>query len=668
MNKPLQLLIIGIGFFTFFSPLLAQDTLRNIAADSIFISPAYIADANTPMTFHNIREKDFELTNVGQEPSFLLSQSTPSITVYSDAGSYQGYSYYRLRGIDQTRINMTLDGIPLNEPEDQGAYFSNYPDFFNSISGLQIQRGVGISQNGTASYAGSMLFLSPNLSDSSKASFGLGYGSFNSYRAFAEYNSGIRKRLGFYVRGSLLHSDGYKVHSDNSSQSVFYSGGWFGDKHILQITGFAGHQQNQMAWLGVGDSLINANPRHNANSEQERDEFWQSLTYLRHRFYINNRMTLNTAVYYNHLQGNYDFDLNSFLGFPITTELYNYAFLSHFTGFYSNFNYHLDKFNLTVGIHGNTYMRRHLGSELNFGELYRNTGHKQEASAFAKLGYRLGDISFFADLQYRFSQFSYTGSTDLAAMQWQFFNPKAGLAWHITPNTTLYYSIGRSGREPTRTDILGGNDDLLVDSLGQPLLAITHAEYVLDNEFGYRMQGRNWGLGANLFYMIFKNEITLNGQFGPNGLALNSSFAQSFRAGLELQARWEVIPGLTLSNNSAVNYSRITEQNTTFSPILTPMFVINQEATYKFHGFITGLHARYQSSSFIDFGNSVQLDDYLLLNALLGYEIKGWQFVFRVNNILNTKYYNQGYIDWDGSTKRFVQAPLNLYGTVIFSF
>jgi iron complex outermembrane receptor protein len=132
----------------------AQDTLL---LDSIKILQeviiTYQADKRTPITFQNIYSKDIKAKSTGQEPSFLLSE-TPSITNYSDAGNSQGYSYFRLRGIDQTRINMTLDGVPLNEPEDQGAYFSNYPDIFNSISKIQIQRGVGTSKNGVASYGG----------------------------------------------------------------------------------------------------------------------------------------------------------------------------------------------------------------------------------------------------------------------------------------------------------------------------------------------------------------------------------------------------------------------------------------------------------------------------------------------------------------------------------
>ena len=165
------------------------DSLRQLK--EIIIT--YQADKLTPVTFQNISSKELKIKLTGQEPSFLLSE-TPSITNYSDAGNSQGYSYFRLRGIDQTRINITLDGVPLNEPEDQGAYFSNYPDILNSISKIQIQRGVGTSKNGVASYGGSVQLFSPNSYDSAKTTFGLGFGSFNSLRAFGEYKSGIKKR------------------------------------------------------------------------------------------------------------------------------------------------------------------------------------------------------------------------------------------------------------------------------------------------------------------------------------------------------------------------------------------------------------------------------------------------------------------------------------------
>src|SRR4051812_5445368 len=161
---------------------IAEVNAQTIKKDSLrAVEIIYQANSHTPVTYQNISGKTLDAKNTGQEPSFLLSE-TPSVTVYSDAGNSQGYSYYRLRGMDQTRVNTTLDGMPLNEPEDQGAYFSNYPDLLNSISRIQLQRGAGTTKNGTSSYAGSVQLFSPDLSDSAKTTFGAGYGSYNSFR------------------------------------------------------------------------------------------------------------------------------------------------------------------------------------------------------------------------------------------------------------------------------------------------------------------------------------------------------------------------------------------------------------------------------------------------------------------------------------------------------
>ncbi len=646
-----------------------QINLPEIETDTIVIGTAvYKADEKTPATFQNIKPDQFEQLNTGQEPSYILSQLSPSITVYSDAGNTQGYSYIRLRGIDQTRINMTLNGVPLNEPEDQGAYFSNYPDFLNSISEIQIQRGVGLSQNGTASYGASMQFFSPGLSDSARASVGVGYGSFNSYRAFAEYQSGMRKNKAIYLRGTHLHSDGYKRHSGNTSQSLFYSGMLFGQKQLLKLTGFVGHQQNKMAWLGVSDSLIRTDRRFNANTNAEDDRFLQSLTMLEHKFFPDSRSTLSTTVYYNFLDGNYDFDYNNPLWSSDSPFLMNFAFRSHYSGIFSNFNTKIGNLDLSAGLQASFYTRSHTGSEPYLGVMYTNRGFKSDAAVFAKAIYKIGSFNIFADVQGRYNRFDFEGRTNDLGLNWKFLNPRTGLSWQASKNSTLYYSIGSIGREPTRTDIFGGNDEPRFDSSFQLITFITKPESVIDQELGFRSSGKNWQVGANLFLMQFRNEIVLNGQFGPNALALNSAFARSLRSGIEIQGSYEPVNGLLFTNASSFNYSRIKDQGISFSPILTPMFIVNQSVAYTFKGFRIGLDARYQSSSYINFSNSVSLDDYLLLNAQLSYRIRGWEFRFLVNNLLNTNYYNQGYVDFDGLPKYFVTAPLNFYGMILFSF
>jgi iron complex outermembrane receptor protein len=646
----------------------AQDTLRNDSLHTLQeVVVTYQADKQTPITFQNIYSKDIKAKSTGQELSFLLSE-TPSITNYSDAGNSQGYSYFRLRGIDQTRINMTLDGVPLNEPEDQGAYFSNYPDILNSVSKIQIQRGVGTSKNGVASYGGSIQLFSPNLADSTKTTFGLGYGSFNSLRVFGEYNSGIKNKKALYVRASQIYSDGYKYHSSNNSKSVFLSGGLFHDKSIWKLNFLAGHQQNYMAWIGVSDSLIDIDRRTNANSKQEKDRFLQTLTQLKNSWQIGQFSSLETSIYHTFLKGNYGFDFNNFLSLSSTDELYNYAFQSNLFGFFSNYTLSKKQFNLISGVHGNIYNRQHTGSEKTIGQLYQNTGYKNEISVFTKVDYSLKWFAFFADVQYRYVNFDYKGLVALQKLDWHFINPKAGLSATLNNNSILYYSVGYTGREPTRNDMFGGNDDLLADSLGNAILSNTNPEFVLNHELGFRFQKEKMNFNANLYYMDFQNEIVLDGKFGPNGLALTNNVEQSFRAGIELSLAYKVSKHFSLVNNSSFNYSRITEQTETFSPILTPPIIINQEVIFSKNKFTIALSGRYQQQSFIDFANEEKVNRYFLLNSRASYNINDFQFSVFLNNITNTKYFNQGYVDFDGSNKYFVQAPTNFYASIQYSF
>jgi len=658
---------LSVSIIFLFGNLKAQDTQKSDTIrqlDEVIV--IYQADKRTPVTFQNIYSKEIKSKSTGQEPSSLLSE-TPSITNYSDAGNSNGYSYFRLRGIDQTRINLTLDGVPLNEPEDQGAYFSNYPDILNSVSKIQIQRGVGTSKNGVASYGGSIQLFSPDLRDSTKTTFGLGFGSFNSFRVFGEYNSGVKNRKAIYIRTSQLNSDGYKYHSSNNSQSMLLSSGLFYDKATWKLNLLAGQQRNELAWIGVSDSLINIDRRINANSKLEKDRFIQCLVQIQNFLQISQSSSLQSSVYYTFLKGNYDFDLNNYLGLPSSNELYNYAFQSNFVGFYSNYTYSKKQFSWMTGFNGNVYNRQHTGSENTLGKLYQNTGYKNDASIFTKGKYTFKWLTFFADIQYRYVNFDYKGSVFLQEMNWHFINPKAGLSVLVNSNSTIYYSIGSTGREPTRNDIFGGNDDLLADSFGNAIFSNTKPEFVLNHEMGIRFKQNKLNLNLNVYFMDFKNEIVLDGKFGPNGLALTNNVQKSIRAGVEFSIVYNASKRISFINNSSFNYSNIKEQTEIFSPILTPQIIINQEIDYTKNDFSIAFSGRYQHRSYIDFANSEIVKSYLLLNSRASYKIKAIQFSLFLNNITNAKYLNHGYVDFDGSKKYFVHAPLNFNASIQYT-
>jgi len=172
----------------------------------------------------------------------------------------------------------------------------------------------------------------------------------------------------------------------------------------------------------------------------------------------------------------------------------------------------------------------------------------------------------------------------------------------------------------------------------------------------------------NLFFMDFSNEIVLDGKFGPNGLALTNKVEKSYRAGVELELSYKVGKNFHLKNHSSYNYSQIKEQEEVFSPILTPPLIINQEAIYSIKHFSIAVIGRYQDKSFIDFANTSSLNHYLLLNSKVQYRYSGYEFCFFLNNLTNAKYFNNGYIDFDGKKKYFVQSPINFYASIKYSF
>ena len=276
----------------------AQDTTKSISLDDIEVTGVR-TDTNTPITQKILTKDDISKIYQGQEMSYILDK-TPSIVSQSDGGQPNGYTTIRLRGIDQTRINMTLNGVPLNEPEDQGVYFSNYPNFAMNVKSMQIQRGMGTSANGTSSYGGSINFEGKTGVDK-ETTAQLGYGSFNTQRINMTYGSGIDKKLALYAGLSAYRTDGYKYNSGGSGYSAFLSGGYYGDKNVIKFTGFNGHSINKMAWYAVSESDIKKDPRTNYNPNGENDAFDQSFAQLQYVRSLTKKSTITTTGYYNHL-------------------------------------------------------------------------------------------------------------------------------------------------------------------------------------------------------------------------------------------------------------------------------------------------------------------------------------------------------------------------------
>jgi len=627
----------------------AQETVK---LDTVVLK-GIRADKKTPVTQKTVTRAEIQKAYYGQEMPILLN-TTPAITSNTDGGHPQGYTYFRLRGIDQTRINMTLNGVPLNEPEDQGVYFSNYPGFANNISSMQIQRGVGTSTNGVSSFGGSINFVSPkgiNKSTSIEAE----YGSWNTSRFNFEYESGLvgNDNFSHYLNISSFNTDGYKHHSGGKGYSVFYSGSFYGDTDMWTLTAFTGQSKNKMAWYAVSEEDIAIDPKTNYNHPDADDKFNQTLITLAYKNVLNSTSRINTTIFYNRLDGNWDLYWDDMLNFRLGSNFY---------GIISNYNYTPTNFDINVGVSANGYNRDHSMVVLPDTEtlIYDNTGTKNEFSAYGKIKYDLDALTLFADAQVRNVNFKYDGDVNLDEQTWNFFNPKIGLTYNVSNNFKLYTTLGKSHREPTRSDMFGGEDNLI------EFIEVTPEE-VLDYELGINYSSENFSIQGNLYYMDFDNEITLLGSLGAYSLQQFGNVEQSYRAGLEVDLAYKLNNNFTVIYNGAFSDNEIKDQGVTFEPLYTPNVITNLAVQFNKGKIFADFAGKHHSESYIDFANENVTPSFVVFNASLGYVGNKFDVKLKGLNIFNEEYFTNGYMD-GGVRNFYVNATASVYLTVKYKF
>ena len=502
----------------------------------------------------------------GQETPILL-QAAPGITAYSESGSASNYSYMRLRGIDQTRINITLDGVPLNEPEDQGLYFSNFPDFANSIASAQVQRGVGSSSHGVAAYAGSVSFQSVPVAGIARGGeLQLARGAYNTSRGSLVLQSGLTgSGLAGYLRASTQQTDGYRFNSGNRSRSVFASGGWFGTRDAVKATLLAGLSSNEQAYLASPLSTLRDiprdNPYGNSRATAVNDRFHQDLLSLAWTHAIAPSLSLATTAYGFDAGGWYDVP-----GADGLADAYHYRLHSRWGGIVTALDWTGEDATASLGVHVSRYAREHfLEQRPDLSErFYDNTGYKGEQSAFAKGSLTRGRLTVFGDAQLRAAQFRYRPSSGSgvtpSSVRWAFFNPKAGASVRMTSALALYATAGMNGREPTRADMFAGADD--VDSVtARSVLPLTRVrpESVRDVETGAIWRTPSVTAQANLFVMQFRDEIAPIGGINEIGYVLRKNVDRSVRRGAEGDVTWRVSPRLMAVATASLTDARISD-------------------------------------------------------------------------------------------------------------
>lgn len=662
------------------------------------------AGQQTPLAQSTLNQEDIDKQNQGQDLPYLL-QLLPSVVVTSDAGAGVGYTGIRVRGSDPTRINVTINGIPVNDAESHGVFWVNMPDFASSVNSIQLQRGVGSSTNGAGAFGASLNLQTNEQSDTAFARIGLGTGSFNTQRQQLSFGTGrLENGWNFDGRLSRITSDGYIDRASSHLRSYGLSGSRVGKKSITRFNVFSGVQQTYQAWNGLLRDSLATNRRYNSagsykdvNGEtrfydNETDNYEQHHFQFFHHYDLNKNWKLNTTLFYTRGKGyfeqyrnndrlsNYQIDPVVLTNDTITrSDLIRRRWLdNHFYGSLINATYTRKGLEAVIGGGWNRYEGGHFGEVIwaRFAgnsqirqRYYDNTAFKNDFNVYAKADYNLGNgLSLFADLQYRTVSYQFLGIDNegdelTQNVVYHFFNPKGGLKYRINSQQSVYASVAVGNREPVRDDF----------TESPPNTQPKH-ENLIDYEAGWEWQKNRQKLTVNAFYMDYRNQLVLTGQLNDVGANIRKNAASSYRAGIEISYALALSKTLSWSANLSLSDNRIRRydeyidryddqfefiNNALFAqrsntPLaLSPAVIGASMLSYRiFPGLELALQNKYVGEQYVDNSGDAnrKLPDYFLSDLRIDYQfaLKSWfksaRITAMVNNLFDIHYSANGYV------------------------
>ena len=673
-----------------------------ILEDEVIVSATRASDKE-PLTYKNISKKEIKEINLGQDLPYII-ESTPSTVVTSDAGAGIGYTGIRIRGTDITRINVTVNGIPINDSESHGVFWVNMPDFASSVDNIQIQRGVGSSTNGAAAFGASINIQTLKLNRKAYAEINSSAGSFNTFKNSLSFGTGlIDGKWTIDGRLSKISSDGYIDRATSDLKSFFVSAGYYGKHSILRFNIFSGKEKTYQAWEGVPKDSLKTNRTYNPYSyENETDNYWQDNYQAIYSNQLNNYLNLNFALHYTKGKGYYeqfktkrkfkDYRLeNVIIGNDTITKtnLIQQKWLDNdFYGLTYSLNYEKNKLTAVIGGAWNKYDGDHYGEVIwaqyasngkKNHQWYKNKGIKKDFNIFGKLNYQLNaKINLYGDLQYRTIDYSIKGDHDDLRVLTQehnfnFINPKFGILYQLSSNQKVYFSFGISNREPNRSNYRDADPGHLPKS-----------EKLNDFELGYDFHINNFALEANVFYMDYLNQLVLTGEINNVGAAIMTNVPKSYRAGIEISTGIKILDNFnwdinaTFSTNKIEDFTEYIDKfdedwnpEPQYSKYLgktdlsfSPDIIAGSIFTYEmFDNLFVNFISKYVSRQYIDntSDNDRSLDPYFVNNLSFKYSLKTNLFEeigfhFMLNNIFSEKYETNAWV-----YRSFVGEQLKIY-------
>ena len=689
----IALLFLLIPFMTYSQN---QDSISIIKRLEEVNVNAIRANSKTPIAFTNINKNQIINKNLGQDLPIIVSMS-PSLVTTSDAGAGVGYTSLRIRGTDPTRINVTINGIPLNDSESQGVWWVNMPDFSSSLENIQIQRGVGTSTNGSSAFGASINLKTSSFTKSPYFETNNTIGSYSTLKNNLVFGSGlIKNKFSFDGRISKISSDGYIDRASSDLKSLFIQGSYFLEKSVLKAIMFTGQEITYQAWNGVPKKFLDSNRTYNSYTyENEIDNYKQTHYQLHYSKELSPLTYFNLSAHYTHGEGYYEQEkLNEeFESYGLeniifgndtidNTDLIRRKWLNNdFGGIIFSLKHKLGKMNINLGGGINQYSGQHYGniiwaeyssnSDINH-QYYWNKGEKFDRNIYAKGEYNINSsTNLFVDLQnrkitYSFQGYDNNGKIGQQEVNHNFFNPKFGLFHSLNQNQAIYASFSVGNKEPNRNDYIEST----------PKSRPKH-ETLFDTELGYKINYNETFVFINLYNMKYHNQLVLTGRINDVGAYTRTNINNSFRQGIEIETKHKLNNKISISGNLSISKNKIKKfteyidnwdnwgqdsvvhENTDLA--FSPNAIFNVITEYKISPkFLVNFSSKYVGKQYIDntSSNDRMLDDYMVQNLQFTYDFKT-SFVekckisLRINNIFNKEYVSNAWVysftsnNWD---------------------
>lgn len=676
---------------------------RDVSLDEVVVT-AVRAVKGTPVAYSNLSKEELKQKNDGQGIPYLISLS-PSVIMTSDAGTGIGYAGFRIRGTDANRINITFNGVPVNDSESHGVFWANMADIASSVESIQIQRGAGTSTNGAGAFGATVAMAGEKPSPSPSAEYSISAGSFGTVKHTAKGGTGLLyDHFAFDARYSHIRSDGYIDRARARMSSYFASAAFYGGSTVIKFQAFGNSETTYQAWTGVPSDRLETDRTYNPCGAYEEDgvvkfypnqtdNYWQHHYHLSFGQQLGKRWNTNLTLHYTDGNGYYeDYKAGAkYAAYRLPnatdadgneikkTDLVRRKWLDNdFYGAIYTLSFGGQRLQTTLGAAANRYAGDHFGRVMWVKraaslpqpdyEYYRNKGEKTDYNGYVKANYRFGgSFNGYADLQYRGIDYTIRGSNEKGPApldvnkHWDFFNPKVGLNFQKGPHNA-FASFSVANREPNRDNYTEAGPD------ERPV-----SEQLFDYEAGYSFTHPRFRLGANLYYMDYTDQLILTGKISEIGEALTSNIPSSYRMGIELTAGVFIADWLQWSGNltwSQNKIKRFTESienyDADWNPIgdgeienylgttsiaFSPDLIVHSVFDVRWKGFTGAFRSQFVGRQYLDNTSAKErsIDPYFVNSLQVGYlfkikHMKELAIDLTVHNLFNAQYETNGWV------------------------